>query len=136
MVRKLFARFVVVCVLTGVAMSLGPFQSEARQELSGGEIKSMITGKRIFLEVPFGGEFPLRYAPNGTVFGDGTALGIGKRMAPKEAGRWWVKDGQLCQQWKSWYKGNVACFKLYQVGGNELYWRRNDGRTGNARIAN
>ncbi|WP_306256794.1 hypothetical protein [Pararhizobium sp. IMCC21322] len=136
MVREFFIRFFMMTALAVTAVSFPAHEAEARQELSGSQIKSMITGKRIFLKVPFGGEFPLRYASNGTVFGDGTALGLGKRMAPKEAGRWWVRNGQLCQQWKTWYKGQVACFRLFQLDGNELYWQRNDGRSGNARISN
>lgn len=87
MVREFLARFVMMTALAATAIPIATHEAQARQELSGNEIKSMITGKRIFLKVPFAGEFPLRYSANGTVFGDGTALGLGKRMAPKEAGR-------------------------------------------------
>lgn len=95
----------------------------------------MITGKRIFLKIALGGEFPLRYGRNGVVSGDGSALGLGKYMAPKEAGCWWIKNDQLCQQWKSWYKGREACFQLFTTGENKLYWKRDDGRSGKARLA-
>lgn len=106
----------------------------ARQQLDSAEIRQAVTGKRIFLKVPLGGEFPLRYRSNGLVDGDGTAVGLGRRFAPKETGRWWVRNDQLCQQWKTWYNGKVACFELYKTGENRLFWRRNDGRTGRARI--
>lgn len=136
MYRKQFSTLLAATVAISAAFAFVAPSAEARQELSGQDIKSKIAGKRIFLRVPLGGEFPLRYRKNGVVTGDGSALGLGKYMAPKEAGRWWVKNDQLCQQWDSWYKGQVACFQLFETGQNKLYWKRNDGRSGSARIAN
>lgn len=136
MYRKQYLTLLITTVAISTVLSFASPSAEARQELSGTEIKSKITGKRIFLKVPLGGEFPLRYRKNGVVVGDGSALGLGKHMAPKEAGRWWVKNDQLCQQWNSWYKGQVACFQLFETGQNKLFWKRNDGRTGKARISN
>lgn len=137
MLKKRIAILSVAAIASIASYSLATVTpADARQELSGPQIKSMITGKRIFLRVPLGGEFPLRYLPNGSVSGDGSSLGLGKYMAPKETGRWWVQNDQLCQQWESWYKGKVACFQLFQTGENKLYWKRNDGKSGRARLAN
>ncbi|MEP0520538.1 MAG: hypothetical protein ABJO09_13440 [Hyphomicrobiales bacterium] len=136
MYRKKFSTLLAASVATTAAFTFAAPSAEAGQGLSGQEIKSKIAGKRIFLRAPLGGEFPLRYRKNGVVIGDGSALGLGKYMAPKESGRWWVQNDQLCQQWHSWYKGKVACFQLFETGQNKLYWKRDDGRSGKARIAN
>lgn len=136
MLLKKFLGSCLTTIAMFTALSFFAPSAHAKQELSGAEIKSLITGKRIFLKVPLGGEFPLRYNRNGMVSGDGSAMGLGKYMAPKETGRWWVQNDQLCQQWESWYKGQAACFQLFKTGKNKLHWKRNDGRSGKARIAN
>lgn len=104
------------------------------QELSGAELKSFVNGKRVYLQVPLGGEFPLHYKKSGTVSGDGTALGLGKFLAPKESGKWWVDANRLCQKWPTWYKGRTTCFKITKTGPATLRWLRDDGTKGKARI--
>jgi hypothetical protein len=103
---------------------------------SDGEIKTLVSGKRVYLKVPLGGEFPLYYAASGKVTGDGSALGLGKFLAPRETGRWWVSAGKLCQQFPSWYDGETKCFRLAPTDETRLRWRRDDGYSGRARIAN
>ncbi len=98
------------------------------------EIKAAVAGKRIYLQTPLGGEFPLNYRKNGKVDGDGQAFGLGKFMAPKDSGRWWIEGGRLCQKWTEWYDGKTQCFVLTRTGDTTLYWKRNDGLEGNARI--
>lgn len=100
-----------------------------------GTIRSLIAGKRVYLAVPLGGEFPLHYRSSGKVSGDGSALGLGRYLAPRETGQWWVRDGQLCQRFPTWYDGKVHCFKLRVTGESRLRWRRDDGYSGRARIA-
>jgi len=109
--------------------------TSARAEpLAGSELKNFVNGKRIYLATPFGGEFPLTYKRSGAVTGDGTALGLGKFLAPRESGRWWIKGGNLCQQWPSWYDGKPTCFQITKTGDKSLDWVRQDGRRGTARI--
>ncbi|HUG60936.1 MAG TPA: hypothetical protein VMP03_03780 [Methylomirabilota bacterium] len=93
-----------------------------------------IADKRIYLKVPLGGEFPLYYAENGIVDGFGEKLELGRFMAPKDQGNWWVADGRLCQQWQEWYDGKRHCFELTKTGDTSLYWKRDDGLEGEARI--
>lgn len=114
-----------------VAAAVTPAHAE---KLSGGDIKELVNGKRIFLKVPLGGEFPLFYQTNGSVTGDGTALGLGRYLAPKETGRWFVRGDSLCQQFPTWYDGKVSCFTLQKTGETSLRWRRDDGYSGRARI--
>lgn len=104
------------------------------ETLSGSDIKNLVNGKRIYLKVPLGGEFPLYYQTNGRVSGDGSSLGLGKYLAPKETGKWFVRGNELCQQFPTWYKGEVSCFTLQKTGETSLRWRRDDGYSGRARI--
>lgn len=123
----------LACILSALAVSLSPHAANAEQ-LSGSQLKQFVNGKRVFLATPFGGEFPLNYKSTGVVTGDGTALGLGKFLAPKESGRWWVKGKNLCQQWPTWYDGKTTCFRIRKTGERSLDWVRDDGRTGKARI--
>ena len=104
------------------------------EPLKGHAIKNTVTGKRIYLSVPFGGELPLHYKNDGVVDGTGEAVGLGKFLAPTDQGRWWVKDDRLCQQWQSWYEGKVFCFTLETLPDDKIVWRRDDGEEGIARI--
>ena len=100
-----------------------------------GAVRSLIAGKRVYLAVPLGGEFPLHYRDSGTVTGDGSSFGLGRYLAPRETGQWWVRGGQLCQRFPTWYDGEVHCFRLRVTGESRLRWRRDDGYSGRARIA-
>jgi hypothetical protein len=103
-------------------------------ELSGPDLKGLIAGKRVYLSVPAGGEFPLYYRADGEVDGTGEALGLGRYLKPKDSGRWWVAGSRLCQQWRSWYDGKQFCFTVRSVGANRIAWQRDDGMSGMARI--
>ncbi|MEO1199779.1 MAG: hypothetical protein AAFX39_11190 [Pseudomonadota bacterium] len=126
---------VAIAGLAIAALMLAGGHADARQ-LSGNEIQNTISGKRIYLAVPLGGEFPLYYRTNGQVDGSGEALGLGRFMAPRDSGRWWVAGNQLCQQWREWYDGQQFCFTLSEAGSDRLSWVRNDGYSGTARIGN
>ena len=127
------------CVLISL---LQPATIHAATEIAAGEpvkseaIKTFVTGKRIYLSVPLGGEMPLYYKEEGVVDGSGEAIGLGKFLAPRDQGRWWVKSDSLCQQWQSWYDGKVFCFTLEHLPDDKLVWRRDDGEEGIARIGN
>ena len=123
---------VIACAAMVLALGALP----AKADLPGDEIKKLVSGKRVFLSVPLGGEFPLRYTPNGVVAGSGDGVGLGKFMQPTDAGRWWVADNKLCQQWKSWYDGKTFCFTITKTGPNTIAWKRDDGYAGTARITN
>ncbi|NRG18799.1 hypothetical protein HPQ64_13995 [Rhizobiales bacterium] len=106
----------------------------ANSVMTGNEIKAAVSGKRIFLKTPFGGEFPLYYQSNGKVDGSGKAVGLGRLMKPTDSGNWWVQGDKLCQKWKSWYDGKRFCFTLAERGEGTLLWTRDDGLSGRARI--
>jgi hypothetical protein len=108
----------------------------AASTLTGPEIRQAVTGKRIYLAVPLGGEFPLYYRPDGRIDGSGEAVGLGRFLKPKDSGRWWVAGDRLCQKWQTWYDGKTFCFTLASRGGDKVAWARDDGEKGVARVGN
>jgi hypothetical protein len=125
-------------VLAGaLAVMIGAGHAPAvARELDGNDIRRKVTGKRIYLAVPLGGEFPLFYRRDGRVDGTGEALGLGRFVRPTDQGRWWVQGNSLCQQWEVWYEGKVMCFTLTDLGNSRLKWLQDNGDTGTARIGN
>jgi hypothetical protein len=116
------------------AAAMFPSIAAADVPLQGDAIKRLVSGRQVFLSVPLGGEFPLRYANNGVVAGSGEGVGLGRFMQPKDSGRWWVAENKLCQQWKSWYDGKTFCFRINQTGPRTITWVRDDGYAGTARV--
>lgn len=104
------------------------------ETLRGAALREAVSGKRIYLAVPLGGELPLYYQPDGRVDGSGEAAGLGRFLKPSDSGRWWVEGERLCQQWESWYKGRVFCFTVRKLPEDRIAWARDDGETGIARI--
>ncbi len=121
--------------LIGVAISIHCLSSAAHADLlKGGDLKQAVSGKRIYLAVPLGGEFPLYYASSGRVDGSGEAAGLGRFLKPNDSGRWWVDGSKLCQKWQSWYDGKTFCFTINKVSDSKIAWTRDDGYAGTARI--
>lgn len=108
----------------------------AERELSGDEVRQLVTGKRIYLATPLGGELPLFYQPNGVVSGDGQAIGLGRFFAPRDTGRWFITGNRLCQQFRDWYNGERLCFSVKDLGNNRIRWVRDNGERGLARVGN
>ncbi len=104
--------------------------------LSGEEIRQLVTGKRIYLSTPLGGELPLYYQPNGSVNGSGEAIGLGRFFAPRDSGRWFITGNRLCQQFEKWYDGQRLCFTVTDLGNNRIRWVRDNGEQGIARLGN
>ena len=132
---NLHPRRAVGALVAGLLFAVTAPAAANDETLAGQELKSFINGKRVYLRIPLGGEFPLYYQSNGSVSGDGSALGLGKYFAPKETGRWFVDGSKLCQQFPTWYKGKVSCFRIYKTGETTLRWTRDDGYSGRARIS-
>lgn len=125
---RLAATAIATVALLGSAQANTPIEGDA--------IKQMISGKRIYLAAPVGGEFPLYYRMDGQVDGSGEAVGLGRFLKPKDKGRWWVNGRRLCQKWETWYDGKTICFTLTDLGGSKVKWVQDNGDTGIARIGN
>ncbi|KQV84104.1 hypothetical protein [Rhizobium sp. Root1220] len=98
------------------------------------DIRRDIIGRTIYLATPLGGELPLNYHISGQVDGSGEAIGLGKYFKPSDTGKWWIQSDQLCQKFRTWYKGAPMCFELESVGPGKIRWTRDNGETGMARI--
>lgn len=133
MSRHLSACGAIFALVIGIATTS---TAESKPLLSEREILRTVAGKRIYLKTPLGGEFPLYYKPDGRVNGSGDAVGLGRFMKPKDQGTWWVKGNRLCQKWQSWYDGKQFCFTLSKGEGDTLFWERDDGLSGRARVEN
>lgn len=102
--------------------------------LAGDALRKAISGKTVFLKIS-GFELPIRYAANGRMSGkmSTVAASLARGDGATDTGKWWVSEGQLCQQWSSWMNGKSYCYRLTQKG-KQVQWVRNDGRSGTARI--
>ena len=106
----------------------------AAEDLSGSEIKKLLSGEKVYLSTPFGMELPLTYKTNGHVVGGVSGISAASMFSPKETGKWWIEGKRLCQQWPTWYKGRQFCFTISKTGENQISWLRDDGTSGTARI--
>lgn len=119
-----------IIVAAGLAVAPGLAQA---QQVEGDGLRSLVEGKTIYLETPFG-EFPLVYNTDGSVTGDGTDLGLARYFAPRETGQWWIDGPNLCQQFPTWYDGEASCFVIEKTSETTINWQRDDGQAGKARI--
>ncbi|MDB5643462.1 MAG: hypothetical protein JWN07_2779 [Hyphomicrobiales bacterium] len=128
---RISRRLQVGLVMAALSVTTGAL---AQTLLTGAALDRTVSGRRIFLATPLGGEFPLNYYADGRVDGQGEAAGMGRFVRPNDSGKWWVSGQKLCQKWTNWYDGKVFCFTLQKVGEDKLAWRRDDGLEGTARI--
>ena len=127
----LFSAFILGALASGAGAAAA---NENGVSLRGEALRDAVSGKRIYLSVPLGGELPLYYQANGRVDGSGEAAGLGRFLKPTDSGRWWVEGERLCQQWETWYQGRVFCFTVKKLPQNRIAWARDDGQSGIARI--
>jgi hypothetical protein len=111
--------------------------AEGGHGTASGELRSMISGKTIYIQTPIGAEVPVRYSSNGTMSGSSPIhlTALAGEDVHKDNGRWWVKSSQLCQRWNNWSEGRAFCYKL-SINGSSVTWVRNDGKSGTARLGN
>jgi hypothetical protein len=127
---KFFPTLAALALLSG---SVTAAQAQGR-ELSGDELRELVTGRTVYLSTPLGGELPLNYRRNGTVDGNGQAIGLGRFFAPRDSGRWFIAGNRLCQQFQNWYNGERLCFTVTLLGNNRIRWVRDNGERGLARV--
>ena len=120
-------------LVVAAGLSLTAAGSAQAQQVEGDTLRTLVEGKTIFLETPFG-EFPLVYNADGSVTGDGTDLGLARYFAPRETGQWWIEGPNLCQQFPTWYDGEASCFVIEKTSETTINWQRDDGQAGKARI--
>ncbi len=101
-------------------------------KLGASEIKDAFTGSRIELDTPLGTTIPIQFTDDGLM--SGTAGSLASVLgAPKDRGRWWVKDDRLCTKWFRWFDAEEQCLTIHMKD-ERVFWRRQDGKKGTATI--
>lgn len=119
--------------LIGALIVVGTGAQAAPVPLSEDELKSAVVGKTVSIDTPLGMPLTVNYGANGIMTGTaGTALAVYLGSA-KDRGRWYIKNGKLCQKWFKWLSGDTTCLAIQQDG-LKIYWRSDEGRTGTAMI--
>jgi hypothetical protein len=124
-------------VMVAALVALGSASAFAEEGvlLTGKRLQEAVSGKTVYIQTPIGAEIPIRYNPNGQMTGvSSTQLAaLAGEEVNADKGRWWVRRAELCQQWNKWSEGHTHCYKL-RTSGKTVYWTRNDGKSGTARI--
>jgi hypothetical protein len=126
-------RSLVQALICAGTLALASPAYAAEPLLSGEELRRTVAGRTIVLDTPVGG-IPIVYQANGAL--TGTAKGMPAHLMDgpsQDHGRWWIAAGTVCQQWSAWMEGRQHCYQM-RIRGKSVHWRREDGRTGTARI--
>ncbi len=124
--------FVIFTLLFGAAPTVAQqVSSQADSEA----LRQAISGRTVYVVTPLGIELPIRYYANGTMTSKSSAhlASMAGENTHTDYGRWWVANGRLCQRWQNWLNRQSYCYEM-TITGRDVIWRRNDGRTGTARL--
>lgn len=97
-------------------------------------LRQTVSGKTIVFRIS-GVDVPITYRANGSMSGKvvGFIAKVVSNEPTSDRGKWWVKNGKLCQRWRHWSEGKTYCYTV-KTNGNTVAWQRNDGRSGTAQI--
>ncbi len=124
--RKSVAAFLLSCAATHA--------NAGDTVLAGVELQSAVSGKTVYVQSPLG-EIPIRYHANGTLHGATELAVFDGESQTADSGKWWVKETSLCMQWHNWMHGRPHCFTMHKLRGTMVAWRRDDGKSGTARLS-
>ncbi len=125
MKRKILTLFLAAAPLT--------LAHAGEEALTGAALQSTVAGRTVYINTPMG-EVPIRYLKNGSVRGNTELALLDGESTAVDHGRWWVSDNKLCIRWKNWMEGATHCFTMHRIGPTHVRWRREDGKSGIARI--
>ncbi|PPC99802.1 MAG: hypothetical protein CTY31_07825 [Hyphomicrobium sp.] len=100
--------------------------------LAGDAIKQTVTGATLALDTPLGTTVSIRFTADGLMSGEAKELAA-LLGAPKDRGRWWVAQDQLCYKWFRWFESEPRCLVVRQAG-LRIFWARDDGENGTGTI--
>jgi hypothetical protein len=100
--------------------------------MTGDALRKLVAGRTIALSSPIG-EVPITYRTDGSLVGKAPLVQAALSGPNRDQGRWWIADNRVCQQWSAWLDGKRHCYAMRLVG-ETVHWRRDDGRTGTARL--
>jgi len=109
------------------------FAHAGEEALSGAALQSAVAGRTVYIGTPMG-EVPIRYAKNGSVHGNTELALLDGESTAVDRGKWWVAENKLCVRWQNWLNGETHCFTMHKVSATQVRWRREDGKSGIARI--
>lgn len=127
--RRATATLAILCLTTTIAFA------ENSKKINNEDLRKLVSGKTIHLRAAVGVVLPITYRANGTMTGrlKSIVANLAGQGPKADKGRWWIKQGQLCQTWTHWLEGQTYCYRLTRDG-STVRWKRNDGRSGTARI--
>lgn len=100
----------------------------------GEDLKRFVAGKTVHLDTPLGA-LPITYNANGTLNAHAGSLALSAYLGSKaDRGRWSVKGDKVCQKFLKWFSGEMSCLQI-KAQGRRISWRRDDGMTGTALLA-
>ena len=102
-------KFLRALALAGLFLMTTVLPSAAGEKLSGGELRSLFPGR--FHAVVSG---VMRFMI--TAKGDGS-LSATSPKGKTDQGRWSVRSGKLCIEFKNWLGGRVSCTPVVQEAG-------------------
>ena len=105
----------------------------AEDALSGAALQNAVAGRTVYINTPMG-EVPIRYSKNGSVSGYTELAVLDGESTTQDRGRWWVAENKLCLRWQNWMSGATHCFTMHRVSPTVVRWRREDGKSGFARL--
>jgi hypothetical protein len=120
-------------MLAGILLALAPLSFAQAQQLAGEALQKAIAGKTVYIATPLG-EVPIRYSRNGRVSGRTELALLDGESITADRGRWWVSESRLCLRWRSWMGGKTHCFTMHRLSSTVVRWRRDDGKSGTARL--
>jgi len=119
--------------LIAFLLAVAPFSSAQAGELTGEELRKAVEGKFVYVSTPLG-EVPIHYAKNGSLTGRTELALLDGESTAFDHGRWWVAGKKLCVQWQNWMGGKAHCFTMHRLSRDIVYWQRDDGKAGTARL--
>lgn len=119
--------------LVAFLLAVAPFTLAQAEQLTGENLHKAVAGKTVYIATPLG-EVPIRYGKNGAVSGQTDLALLDGESTTFDRGRWWISDTKLCLQWQNWMGGRAHCFTMHRVSPTVVYWRRDDGKSGTARL--
>jgi hypothetical protein len=104
-----------------------------QEALSGAALHSAVAGKTVYVNTPMG-EVPIRYSANGSLSGRTELALLDGESTTADRGRWWVAENKLCIRWQNWMGRTPYCFTMHRLSPTIVHWRREDGKSGTARL--
>jgi len=119
--------------LIAFLLAVSPVTMAQAEQLTGENLQKAVAGKTVYIYTPLG-EVPIRYAKNGHLSGRTELALLDGESITADHGRWWVSERNLCIQWQNWMEGRAHCFTMHRLSPTVVRWRRDDGKSGTARL--